>query len=297
MSARPGRPVRLARAQTLPAVRRQVAAWRARGAAVHFVPTMGALHEGHRRLIEGAAGRGRRVVVSVFVNPLQFGPAEDFSAYPRTLAADARLCAESGAELLFLPRAADIYPADFVTRVQVGQLDRHLCGPHRPGHFEGVATVVLKLLNIVQPDVLWLGQKDIQQAGIVARMIRDLDLPVRLRLHPTVREADGLAMSSRNRYLTSAERAVAPRLYEALRAARAALRAGETAPQRILAPAWAILRGQPELRVQYLEVVDADTLAPRHPPGERSVVAVAAFLGRARLIDNVIVRSARPSGR
>lgn len=274
-------------------LRRLTAAWRRAGETIAFVPTMGALHEGHRRLIERATAPGRRVVVSIFVNPLQFGPREDFGAYPRTLAMDRRLCAEAGADLVFVPDASVLYPTGFATRVQVTGLDRHLCGPFRPGHFEGVTTVVLKLLMLVGPDVLFLGQKDAQQAAIVGRMIRDLDLPVRLRVVPTVRERDGLALSSRNRYLTPEERAVAPVLYRALRAVRDAVRAGGGSPDAALAAGRRLLAETPALSLEYLELVDAATLAPVSRLEGDLIIAVAARLGRARLIDNIPVRAPR----
>ena len=248
---------------------------------------MGALHAGHRKLIATGTGPGRRVIVSIFVNPLQFGPNEDFEAYPRALTADLELCRDAGADLVFRPTPTALYPEGYATRVHVAGLDRFLCGPFRPGHFDGVSTVVLKLLNIVQPDRLLLGQKDAQQAVIVGRMIRDLDLPVRLVRVPTVREPDGLAMSSRNRYLTTAERAAAPELYRALQAAADAIRAGERRPSTVRSLIRRRLARSPLIRVQYAEIVDAERLVPVRRLAGRILVAAAAFLGRARLIDNI----------
>ncbi len=273
----------------VPELRSRIAEWRRRKTPIFFVPTMGALHDGHRRLVERAAGSGGKVVVSIFVNPTQFGPGEDFDAYPRTLPGDRVLCGEAGADLIHVPRTEDMYPEGFATTVHVGGLGDTLCGPFRPGHFDGVATVVLKLLNRVTPDVLILGQKDAQQAAIVRRMIRDLDLPVRLDIAPTVRERDGLAMSSRNRYLSAEERKAAPVLYRALRAARAGVRSGERSAARILGGIRAELKTEPLVRPQYVEVVDFETLQPVARIQGRILIALAAHLGRARLIDNVVV--------
>lgn len=278
------------RQTTRPAVlRRGVDAFRKAGAEVVFVPTMGALHRGHRALIERARGAGRRVVVSIFVNPLQFGPKEDFGAYPRPRAADLELCRAAGADLVFLPPPATIYPDGFRTTVRVDLGTGVLCAPHRPGHFEGVTTVVLKLLNLVRPDRLLLGQKDAQQAVLVGRMIRDLDLPVRLDVVPTIREVDGLALSSRNRYLTAEERAAAPALYAALVEARRRILAGERGAARLVGDLRRRVAREPLFRLQYAEVVDAQTLEPTPRLSGRVLVALAAFLGRARLIDNVVV--------
>ncbi len=279
------------------AVRRQVAAWRRRGRAIVFVPTMGALHDGHRRLIEAAGGAGRQVVVSLFVNPRQFGPNEDYGAYPRALAADKRICREAGAALVWTPTVGDMYPDGYATTVHVDGLDRHLCGAFRPGHFDGVTTVVLKLLNVVQPDRLLLGQKDAQQAAIVARMIADLELPVRLTVVPTVRERDGLAMSSRNRYLTPEERRAAPALRAALLAGAALIRSGERRSARVLDAVRRRLAEEPLFSPQYIELVDAAALAPIEALSGRVLLAAAAFLGKARLIDNIPLTVARGSGR
>lgn len=279
------------RVSTIAAVRRQVAAWRAKRQTIVFVPTMGALHEGHRRLIERAGGRGRRVVVSIFVNPTQFGPGEDYSRYPRPLAHDMAVCREAGAHLVFTPAVDTLYPDGFATTVHVAKLDQTLCAPHRPGHFDGVATVVLKLLNIVAPDRLVLGAKDAQQAVVVRRLIEDLDLPVRLDVAPTVREKDGLALSSRNQYLSTGERAAAPRLYAALDAARKRIRAGETDASRIIAGIEAALAAEPLFRPQYVEIVAADTLAPVERIAGPVIVALAVHLGSARLIDNIVIKA------
>jgi pantoate--beta-alanine ligase len=214
---------------TVSAVREAVAAWRAAGDSVAFAPTMGNLHAGHLSLAALAAGAAARVVMSIFVNPTQFGPSEDFAAYPRTLIDDTALVAATGdVDLLFVPEAKEIYPFGLgqAMRVQLPPLSRELCGASRPGHFDGVASVVCRLLNIVAPDVLWLGQKDYQQFILVQRMIADLHMPVDLRMAPTYREADGLAMSSRNRYLDPQQRQQAPALHRALAGVRDELRVG-----------------------------------------------------------------------
>ena len=272
---------------TIAEVRAAVAAARARGLTVGFVPTMGALHEGHAALVRAARAGTGFVVVSVFVNPTQFGPNEDFARYPRTLDNDRIICGEAGADLIFAPTADEMYPEGSAALVDVTGLDEVLEGASRPGHFRGVGTVVLKLFNIVQPDVAYFGQKDAQQARIVRQMVRDLNVPVAVSVEPTVREADGLAMSSRNRYLSAAERAVAPRIYEALRAARERAAAGETDPARLEAALAAELSAIPGARVDYARVVGADTLRPLARLDRPALAVVAVVLGTTRLIDNI----------
>jgi len=288
------------RASSIAAVRGAVTRWRARGERVSFVPTMGAIHAGHVSLVRRARGgdggparRGRRairdrVVASIFVNPLQFGPHEDFRRYPRPLRLDRARFAKAGVDLLWEPRAADLYPPGHTTRVRVGALGDILEGASRPGHFDGVATVVLKLLNVVRPDVMWLGQKDAQQALLLERMCHDLDVPVRVRRGATVREPDGLAWSSRNAYLNPAERLQAAALSRSLVAARRALETGERSAARLARAVRRVWRGFPLVREDYVAVVDAATLEPLPtvPRGRRVLVAVAARVGRARLIDN-----------
>ncbi len=267
------------------AVRAAVARWKARGERVEFVPTMGAIHAGHLSLVRRAGGR---VVASIFVNPLQFGPREDFRRYPRPVRRDRALLAGAGVDLLWEPAVSDLYPPGHRTRVSVEGLGSRLEGAVRPGHFDGVATVVTKLLNVVQPDVLWLGQKDAQQALIIESMCRDLDLPVRVRRGATVREADGLACSSRNAYLEPAERAQAAALPRGLEAARRALRSGERSAERIARSIRRVWRAHARVREDYIAVVDARTLESLRtlPRGRRVLVAVAARVGKARLIDN-----------
>jgi pantoate--beta-alanine ligase len=274
----------------IPDLRRIVRAWRAQGLSVAFVPTMGNLHAGHVRLIEEAKRQADRVAVSIFVNPTQFGPGEDFAAYPRTPEDDAGKLRAAGADLLFLPGTAELYPADAAAMafVEVPGLSDDLCGRFRPGHFRGVATVVCKLFNQVQPDVALFGEKDYQQLVIICRMVADLDIPVRIHGVPTVRESNGLAMSSRNGYLTTEERAQASLIYANLSEAAKALRRGERDFARIereRAESLAASGFQPD----YFAIRRQDDLAPPEPDYRRLVILAAARLGRARLIDNLQV--------
>jgi pantoate--beta-alanine ligase len=278
-------------------VRRAVRAWRREGERVAFVPTMGFLHDGHLSLVRRAARVADRVVVSVFVNPLQFGPREDFSAYPRDWARDKALLAASATDLIFTPRPSGYVGEDHATQVRVNGVARPLEGRERPGHFTGVATVVAKLLNAVEPDDLWLGQKDAQQVAVVSRMMEDLDFPARLHVGPTVRERDGLAMSSRNVRLSRAERAQAPLLYRALTAGRAALlgtrKATTAARARAAERAMArVLQGATLGKVDYAAAVDPRTFEP--PAGrataDRLLLLAAVRFPSARLIDNLPVR-------
>jgi pantoate--beta-alanine ligase len=266
-----------------------VARARADGKTVGLVPTMGALHEGHLALVRAARQASAFVVVSVFVNPTQFGPSEDFAKYPRTLEADQKVCAEAGADLIFAPGVDELYPSSSFTFVEVSRLGDHLCGTSRPGHFRGVCTVVLKLLNIVRPDAAHFGAKDYQQARIITQMVRDLNVPVAVRVEPTVREPDGLALSSRNRYLSAPERAVAPRIYQALQKTRARARAGEVDVARLESALAAELAALPGARVDYARIVDAQTLQPLARMDRPAVATVAVFLGTTRLIDNIEV--------
>src|ERR1700712_547943 len=277
-----------ARFTDLAALRATVEAWRRDGESVVLVPTLGALHVGHLALLAHAKAIGRRAVVSIFVNPTQFGPAEDFSRYPRDVAADLALLAEPGADAAWTPEGEAMYPPGFSTRIEVGGLTEGLCGTVRPGHFAGVATVVTKLLNQVRPDIALFGEKDFQQLQVIRRAVRDLDLGVEIRGVPTIREADGLALSSRNRYLNPEERAVAPRLHAVLARIAAALREGAAAAP-LRAEGIAELSAAGFDPVQYLEVRDAETLAPLERVDGPARVLAAAYLGRTRLIDNVAV--------
>ena len=274
---------------TVAEVRAAVAAARNRGQAVALVPTMGALHAGHGHLVTVAKQLAPFVVVSVFVNPTQFGPTEDFARYPRTLDADRDLVAAAGGDLVFAPSAEEMYPPGTVAFVEVPKLDAVLCGPRRPGHFRGVCTVVLKLFNIVGPDVAVFGQKDAQQAIILTKMVADLNVPVRMHVAPTVREPDGLAMSSRNRYLSAEERALAPKIQDALRMVQARAAAGEFDVARLESALLAALQAIPGVRVEYATILAAADLAPISRLDRPALAAVAVFLGTTRLIDNVIL--------
>ncbi len=274
------------RVRSVADVRRAVADWRRRGERVAFVPTMGAIHEGHLSLVRLARRTRGRVVASIFVNPLQFGPGEDFARYPRPLRADRAAFAREGVDLLWEPAVEDVYPPGDRTRVRVEGLTAVLEGASRPGHFEGVTSVVLRLLLAVGPDVLVLGQKDAQQARVIEQMVRDLHVPVTVRRGATVRERDGLALSSRNRYLSAEEREQAAALSRGLRRAKALLKAGERSARRLEAAVRREWRGLAHVREDYVAVVDAETLAPVRSVRGRVLVAVAARVGRARLIDN-----------
>jgi pantoate--beta-alanine ligase len=273
---------------------RQVRAWHTvnRGVRCVFVPTMGALHEGHAALIRAAreiAGANGNVVVSIFVNPLQFGPAEDFSKYPRTLVEDLALCRDNGADMIFAPKSEELYPADRSIVLQETSLSQVLCGASRPGHFDGVCTVVAKLFNLVQCEDAVFGKKDFQQLAIIRRLVRDLDFNVVLHAIDTVREPDGLAMSSRNRYLSPDERAQAPALYAALKLAREAWKnGGERDPAALVNLIKSHLQQHAPLgRIDYVSAVDTVTLQPVSATTEQVVIAAAVFFGSARLIDNI----------
>ncbi|GLQ54578.1 pantoate--beta-alanine ligase [Devosia nitrariae] len=255
-----------------------------------LVPTMGALHRGHMSLVELSQERCDTTLVSIFVNPLQFGPSEDLAKYPRPLEADLALLEAVGVDALFLPGTSDLYPPGASTFVVEESVSAPLCGAFRPGHFRGVATVVLKLFNLSQPHVAFFGQKDAQQCAVIERMVRDLDVPVEIVRGPIVRESDGLALSSRNVYLNPAERAAAPRLFESLNAAQAAYAAGERRADRLVAAGRAVLASEPLIRVQYWEVRDPVSLDELERIGEGgALLAVAAHLGATRLIDNIVV--------
>jgi pantoate--beta-alanine ligase len=271
-------------------VRQVVRGWRAEGLTVGFVPTMGSLHPGHMSLLTAARFRADRVIASVFVNPLQFGPGEDFERYPRTPEDDARLLAGEGCDVLFLPGVDEVYPKgrESATRVSVKPLSEILEGAHRPGHFDGVATVVAKLFGIVQADVAVFGEKDYQQLAIIRRMVADLEIPVEVVAAPTVRSPDGLAMSSRNRYLSAEERALAPRIFATLKATAERINAGERNFTALSERGVAELRAA-GMQPDYFEVRDALTLLAPAPESRELVILTAARLGRARLIDNLRV--------
>ena len=289
--------------QTIAACREAVRTARSRGQTIRFVPTMGALHEGHVSLVRQAVADGGFVVVSIFVNPTQFNSASDLAAYPQTLDTDLRLCRDAGCDLLLAPSAEQMYPDGSTlgyagqTQVRVPALGHGLCGRFRPGHFDGVAGVVAKLLNITQADVLYMGAKDFQQAAIVGRMLLDLNFAVELVLCETVREPDGLAMSSRNARLSPAGRSIAPALYAGLCAAAEQLRSRGDAASAVRAGCSRI-EAVPGIELEYFEICDPATLEPLSPqlqpaPGARALIAVAAVVEQVRLIDNVVVQIPR----
>jgi pantoate--beta-alanine ligase len=281
-------------AVTLAAVRKRLAAVRRRGQRIGLVPTMGALHEGHLSLVRAANSECDCTVVSIFVNPSQFGTGEDFAKYPRTLDADLKLLAGCQADIVFAPSSEEMYRHDSATRVEVGAVAEPLEGVCRPGHFRGVATVVLKLLNIVQPDAAYFGQKDYQQALVIRRMTADLDVPAAIRVCPTVREPDGLAMSSRNRYLSPAARQRALALWKSLQAAARMVEEGQREARAILAAMRAVVETAEDARIDYVALVDAETLAPVETLSAPTLAALAVRIENTRLIDNCIleVRSA-----
>ena len=248
---------------------------------------MGALHPGHEALIGAARRECGIVVVSIFVNPLQFGPNEDYARYPRTLEKDVEICRRQGTDVVFNPSPDEMYPLPPLTFAQVTRVSEHLCGKFRPGHFRGVATVVLKLFNIVRPDRAYFGEKDMQQLAVIRRMVADLNIPVEIAAVPTVREPDGLAISSRNQHLNSAERKAAPVLYRALEEAVKRIRSGERDASKVREAAIAILESEPLVRVEYLEIVDPTEIQPLSTISDSVRIAAAVWIGGTRLIDNV----------
>ncbi|MFB0519457.1 MAG: pantoate--beta-alanine ligase [Acidobacteriota bacterium] len=259
------------------------------GKTIGLVPTMGYWHEGHLSLIRAARKRCQVVVVSVFVNPMQFGPQEDYRQYPRDLSRDIRLAKAEGVDYLFYPSVEEMYPQGFKTEAEVRELSDTLCGKSRPGHFKGVATVVLKLFNIVRPDAAFFGQKDAQQALIIKRMIDDLNLDVELVILPIVREEDGLAMSSRNLYLNSQERRAAAILYKSLQKARELVLGGERRASVIISHIQQIIEQEPLARVDYISLTDAENLREVDIIEDKVLIALAVFIGKTRLIDNLLL--------
>lgn len=270
-------------------LRKRLAEERARGRTIGLVPTMGALHEGHLSLVRLARERCDLVVASVFVNPTQFGPNEDFARYPRNLQRDAELLALAGCHVIFAPTTDAVYPSGHVTSVHVAEVTRRWEGAARPGHFDGVATVVLKLFNMVGPDAAFFGQKDYQQTVVIRRMVRDLDVPVAIHVAPTIRDDDGLAMSSRNAYLSPRERDQGLVLSRTLQRCRELFERGQrdvAVYDSVIADSFA---AEPEVCIDYASVVDADTLEPISRIGDRAVVIIAARVGKTRLLDNAIL--------
>ncbi len=274
--------------RTISEIRVVIKALRESGHRIGFVPTMGFLHEGHAALIKQSTARCNNTVVSVFLNPTQFSPGEDLNRYPRDLERDQNLCLKLGVDVLFLPEASEIYPTGFSTYVEPGHLGSILCGEYRPGHFRGVATIVAKLFNILQPDLAFFGQKDLQQITVIRRMVRDLNMPVDLVVVPTVREADGLAMSSRNTYLSPEDRERSLSINEGLLAAEEAFKGGEHRAKALVEIVRSHLKALDE--VQYCQVVDVNTMDTLGGVINRAAaLCVAAVVGKTRLIDNILI--------
>ena len=259
------------------------------GKRLGLVPTMGALHEGHLSLVRAAKEKTDVIATSIFVNPTQFGPTEDFSRYPRALEKDCAILWREGVEFVFAPAVEEMYPAGAVTWVTVGGLSERLCGKSRPGHFRGVATVVAKLFHIIEPDAAFFGQKDAAQHAIIRKMVRDLDMPVAIEVCPIVREADGLALSSRNTYLNTEERKSALVLYRSLQCAQELFRTGERNSAKLIAAARQEFASESNVRLDYFEIVNPDSLEPVLDTSSPSLAAVAAYVGNTRLIDNIVL--------
>lgn len=274
--------------KTVAGVKAQVRAWKKEGFSVGLVPTMGYLHEGHKSLIERAVKENDKVVVSVFVNPTQFGPTEDLESYPRDLNADSILCEDAGAALIFAPEVSEMYAENFTTYVNTSGMSAELCGKSRPIHFRGVCTVVNKLFNIATPDRAYFGEKDAQQLAVIRRMVRDLNMNVEIVGCPIIREADGLAKSSRNTYLSPEERQAALVLSRAIRAGKAMVQSGEKDGEKVLAEMKRIISEEPLARIDYVEMVKWDTIEIHHRVDCPILVAIAVFIGKTRLIDNFI---------
>jgi pantoate--beta-alanine ligase len=274
---------------TIAGMRAQSRAARDHGKRLGLVPTMGALHEGHLSLVRAAKAQCDLVTVSIFVNPTQFGPNEDFSRYPRTFEHDCELLKKEGVDVVFAPSVEEMYPAGAVTYVTVEGLSDKLCGRSRPGHFRGVTTVVAKLFHIAEPDVAFFGQKDAAQAAIIRRMVRNLDFAVRIVICPIVREPDGLAMSSRNAYLDPHQRKSALVLHRSLTEAQRLFERGQRNATQLIGAAKEVLAHEPAVKLDYFEIVDPDTLDPMAAVNQPALVAVAAFVGTTRLIDNVVL--------
>jgi pantoate--beta-alanine ligase len=274
--------------KTIQEVRETVKAWKRAGDQVALVPTMGFLHEGHQSLMNAAKAANARVVVSIFVNPMQFGPTEDLASYPRDLDKDQLLCQQSGVDLIFHPDADEMYSPDFCSFVDMTGLTEGLCGSSRPVHFRGVCTVVSKLFNIVQPDRAYFGQKDAQQLAVIRRMVRDLNIDVQVIGCPIIREQDGLAKSSRNSYLNREERQAALCLHAAIQSGQQLIQNGAKDCQKIITQMSALINQQPLAKIDYISIVDAETLIPVEQITRSVLCAMAVYIGKTRLIDNFI---------
>lgn len=252
---------------------------------------MGALHEGHLSLVRKSRKENPVTVVSIFVNPKQFGPGEDYAKYPRETKKDKILLKSENVDIIIYPSVEEMYPRGYLTHVEVNGMDNHLCGRSRPGHFKGVTTVVAKLLNIVGPDTLYLGEKDAQQAAILRRMVKDLDFDVAVKICPTVREPSGLALSSRNRYLSAEQRKQAAQIYKALTAAKRQIAGGERDAQRVIRLARSLIKENTSAKIDYVECVSAQTLEPLKTIKGKALLATAVYFGKTRLIDNITIRA------
>jgi pantoate--beta-alanine ligase len=279
--------------QKIKPMRKIIAEARRRNMKIGLVPTMGALHSGHISLIKEAIKKTDFVVVTIFVNPTQFVQGDDFQRYPRPLEDDIDICQNEGVHAVFIPTAEHLYNPKHVTWVDVDKLTLTLCGKCRPGHFRGVTTICSKLFNIVMPDEAFFGQKDVQQAFVIKRMVEDLNFPIKISICPTVRERSGLAISSRNQYLTEEQKSHAPLIYKALRKARRLTKQGIDNPIEIIGQMTHIIREAPEIEVEYIGIVDAETFQPLDSVNTKAIIAVAAKVGSARLIDNIIVDAAK----
>ena len=280
-------------AETIKSVRRLVKAARSKGNKIGLVPTMGALHIGHICLIEKAVKGSDFVVVSIFVNPTQFGPAEDFEKYPRSFESDLEICRKAGVDIVFAPSPQEMYKKENLTWVNVEKLTEPLCGRSRPRHFRGVTTVCAKLFNIVEPDVAYFGQKDAQQAIVIKRMVADLNMPLEIVVCPTVREPDGLAVSSRNKYLSEQQRKDATYIYKSLKKCESLVEAGTTDNKTIIGEMKQILNQVSSIEIEYISIVDAESLQELERIAGKALAAVAVKIGSARLIDNIIVDAGR----
>lgn len=274
--------------KTIDEVRRIVSDVGRNGKSIGLVPTMGYLHKGHQSLMEIAGQQSDFVVVSIFVNPIQFGPNEDYASYPRDIERDLKKCESAGVDLVFAPEVSEMYPKGILTHIEVDKVTENLCGAFRPGHFAGVATVVNKLFNIVQPDMAVFGMKDYQQLIVIKRMTEDLNIPVKVIGAPIVREEDGLAVSSRNIYLSREEREVAPILYQSLLKARVMLDRGEKSPSEIKKAMEKMISSKPYTRIQYISIVDPNTLEDLAIIIDKALIALAVYIGKTRLIDNIV---------
>ncbi len=275
---------------TIPRMSTLVKIFKKEGKTISLVPTMGFLHEGHLSLVRAARKHTDVVVMSIFVNPLQFGPKEDFDKYPRNMKRDEELATQAGVDIIFHPSAHDMYPENYSTFVNVEGLTDVLCGSSRPGHFKGVTTVVSKLFNIVRPNIAYFGQKDAQQSIVIKKMVEDLNMGIEIKVMPIVREPDGLAMSSRNMYLSAAERKSAPMLYESLKKAEALIKSGEREPSKIIKTIEDMIGNIPGSKIDYVSVVDTKDLKKTKIIANEVLVALAVYIGRTRLIDNIIVK-------